>query len=79
MPFNEQDEQSFKEFAESLGVILESCNSFYVAARNQKGVSALLKAISSPGAEFRSGKNPAIGDGRSPPAYAGRPQHPLVD
>jgi adenylate cyclase len=47
MPFNEQDEQSFKEFAESLGVILESCNSFYVAARNQKGVAALLKAISS--------------------------------
>jgi adenylate cyclase len=47
MPFNEQDERSFKEFAESLGVILESCNSFYVAARNQKGVSALLKAISS--------------------------------
>jgi len=47
MPFDTQDEQSFKEFAESLGVILESCNSFYVAARNQKGVSALLKAISS--------------------------------
>ena len=47
MPFNEQDEHSFKEFAASLGVILESCNSFYVAARNQKGVSALLKAISS--------------------------------
>jgi adenylate cyclase len=47
MPFNEQDEQSFKEFAESLGVILESCNSFYVAVRNQKGVAALLKAISS--------------------------------
>lgn len=47
MPFNEQDERSFKEFAASLGVILESCNSFYVAARNQKGVAALLKAISS--------------------------------
>lgn len=47
MPFNEEDEQHFKEFAESLGVILESCNSFYVAARNQKGVAALLKAISS--------------------------------
>jgi adenylate cyclase len=47
MSFDPQDEQSFKEFAESLGVILESCNSFYVAARNQKGVSALLKAISS--------------------------------
>jgi adenylate cyclase len=47
MPFNQQDERSFKEFAASLGVILESCNSFYVAARNQKGVAALLKAISS--------------------------------
>ncbi|PZO43166.1 MAG: adenylate/guanylate cyclase domain-containing protein [Shackletoniella antarctica] len=46
-PFDEQDERHFKEFAESLGVILESCNSFYVAARNQKGVAALLKAISS--------------------------------
>jgi len=47
MPFNAEDERHFKEFAESLGVILESCNSFYVAARNQKGVAALLKAISS--------------------------------
>jgi adenylate cyclase len=46
-PFSRQDEQAFKEFAASLGVILESCNSFYVAARNQKGVAALLKAISS--------------------------------
>lgn len=46
-PFNEEDERHFKEFAESLGVILESCNSFYIAARNQKGVAALLKAISS--------------------------------
>lgn len=47
MPFDDEDERHFKEFAESLGVILESCNSFYVAARNQKGVAALLKAISS--------------------------------
>ena len=46
-PFDDQDERHFKEFAESLGVILESCNSFYIAARNQKGVAALLKAISS--------------------------------
>lgn len=45
--FSEQDERSFREFAASIGVILESCNSFYIAARNQKGVSALLKAISS--------------------------------
>lgn len=47
MPFTAEDERSFKEFAASLGVILESCNSFYVAARNQKGVASLLKAISS--------------------------------
>ena len=46
-PFDHQDERSFREFASSIGIILESCNSFYVAARNQKGVSALLKAISS--------------------------------
>ncbi|MEO0455189.1 MAG: GAF domain-containing protein [Cyanobacteria bacterium P01_A01_bin.114] len=45
--FTRQDEESFEEFASSIGVLLESCNSFYVAARNQKGVSALLKAISS--------------------------------
>ncbi|NJN01704.1 MAG: GAF domain-containing protein [Leptolyngbyaceae cyanobacterium SL_1_1] len=46
-PFNARDEQNFREFASSIGIILESCNSFYVAARNQKGVAALLKAISS--------------------------------
>lgn len=46
-PFDQQDERSFREFASSIGIILESCNSFYIAARNQKGVSALLKAISS--------------------------------
>ncbi len=47
VPFDEQDERSFREFASSIGIILESCNSFYIAARNQKGVSSLLKAISS--------------------------------
>ncbi|MGF1567655.1 MAG: GAF domain-containing protein [Nodosilinea sp.] len=46
-PFTPQDEHRFKEFAASLGVILESCNSFYLAARTQKGLAALLKAISS--------------------------------
>lgn len=46
-PFDHTDERSFREFASSIGIILESCNSFYIAARNQKGVSALLKAISS--------------------------------
>ena len=45
--FDNQDERSFREFASSIGIILESCNSFYIAARNQKGVSSLLKAISS--------------------------------
>jgi hypothetical protein len=27
--FNDQDERSFREFAASIGVILESCSSFY--------------------------------------------------
>ncbi|MEB3268227.1 MAG: adenylate/guanylate cyclase domain-containing protein [Leptolyngbya sp.] len=47
VPFDSQDERSFREFASSIGIILESCNSFYIAARNQKGVASLLKAISS--------------------------------
>jgi adenylate cyclase len=43
-PFDWQDEQLFNEFADSLGIILESCHSFYMAARSQRGVAALLKA-----------------------------------
>jgi adenylate cyclase len=45
-PFDQDDEEEFRQFAESIGIILESCNSFYVAARNQRGVAALLKATS---------------------------------
>jgi adenylate cyclase len=48
-PFDEGDEQRFREFAASMGIILESCNSFYMAARNQRGVTALLKATASLG------------------------------
>lgn len=44
LPFDQQDEYLFREFADSMGIILESCNSFYIAARNQRGVVALLKA-----------------------------------
>lgn len=44
IPFNEEDEQTFRDFAASIGIILESCQSFYVAARNQRGAAALLKA-----------------------------------
>lgn len=44
MPFTAHDEALFREFADSMGIILESCNSFYIAARNQRGVAALLKA-----------------------------------
>lgn len=44
MPFDSLDEQHFREFASSIGIILESCNTFYIAARNQRGVSALLEA-----------------------------------
>ena len=46
-PFSSEDEERFAEFAPSIGILLESCQSFYLAARNQKGVAALLKAISS--------------------------------
>ncbi len=43
-PFDAEDEARFREFSNSIGIILESCQRFYVAARNQRGVSALLKA-----------------------------------
>ncbi|HIK27147.1 MAG: GAF domain-containing protein [Oscillatoriaceae bacterium SKW80] len=49
LPFTKEDEEEFSTFATSIGIILESCQSFYVAARNQRGVSALLKATSSLG------------------------------
>lgn len=45
VPFNSEDEQSFRDFAASIGIILESCQSFYVAARKQRGAAALLEAI----------------------------------
>lgn len=43
-PFDEADEAQFREFASSIGVILESGNAFYMAARNQRGAVALLNA-----------------------------------
>ena len=43
-PFNSEDEERFRDFASSIGVILETCQSFYMAARNQRGATALLKA-----------------------------------
>ena len=46
-PFTAKDEARFAQFAPSIGILLETCQSFYLAARNQKGVAALLKAISS--------------------------------
>ncbi|MEM9804763.1 MAG: GAF domain-containing protein [Cyanobacteria bacterium P01_D01_bin.56] len=45
--FTHEDEKEFESFASSIGVLLESCNSFYTAARTQKGLNALLSAISS--------------------------------
>lgn len=44
VPFDSEDETCFREFAASIGIILESCQSFYVAARNQRGATALLRA-----------------------------------
>ncbi|MFM9267689.1 GAF domain-containing protein [Tychonema sp. BBK16] len=48
-PFTEDDEQQFRAFADSIGIILESCQSFYVVARNQRGVAALLRATTTLG------------------------------
>ena len=47
--FSEEDEQQFRVFADSIGIILESCQSFYVVARNQRGVAALLRATTTLG------------------------------
>ncbi|MCP6760923.1 MAG: GAF domain-containing protein [Fischerella sp. CENA71] len=44
IPFDSQDEERFRDFASAIGIILESCQSFYVAARNQRGATALLRA-----------------------------------
>ncbi len=44
IPFDDNDEVHFRDFAASIGIILETCQSFYVAARNQRGATALLRA-----------------------------------
>ncbi|MDJ1176498.1 adenylate/guanylate cyclase domain-containing protein [Roseofilum capinflatum] len=44
LPFSAEDEETFKDFSGSIGIILETCQSFYMAARNQRGAEALLKA-----------------------------------
>ena len=46
-PFSNEDEARFAQFAPAIGILLETCQTFYLAARNQKGVAALLEAISS--------------------------------
>ncbi len=47
--FDTQDEERFRDFAASIGIILETCQSFYMAARNQRGAAALLRATASLG------------------------------
>ncbi len=44
IPFDVEDEERFRDFAAAIGIILESCQSFYVAARHQRGATALLRA-----------------------------------
>lgn len=44
IPFDAEDEERFRDFASAIGIILESCQSFYVAARHQRGATALLRA-----------------------------------
>jgi adenylate cyclase len=47
--FDSEDEQRFRDFASSMSIIVETCQSFYMAARNQRGAAALLKATASLG------------------------------
>ena len=47
--FTEEDLATFDNFSDTIGIILESCQSFYRAAQNQRGVSALLNATTSLG------------------------------
>ncbi|NET61742.1 MAG: GAF domain-containing protein, partial [Symploca sp. SIO2E6] len=47
VPFDSEDEQRFRDFAASIGIILETCQSLYMAARNQRGAAALLQATQS--------------------------------
>ena len=49
LPFSQNDEEQFREFAYAIGIILDSCQSFYMAARNQRGVNALVKATTTLG------------------------------
>ncbi len=49
LPFDARDEEEFREFAQAIGIILDSCQSFYMAARNQRGVNALVKATTTLG------------------------------
>ncbi len=49
LPFDERDEEQFREFAQAIGIILDSCQSFYMAARNQRGVNALVRATTTLG------------------------------
>jgi adenylate cyclase len=44
VPFNHEDEKRFRDFASSIGIILESIASLHIAARNQRGATALLRA-----------------------------------
>ncbi|NEP25675.1 adenylate/guanylate cyclase domain-containing protein [Moorena sp. SIO3I6] len=53
VPFDSTDEKQFQDFADDLGIILEACQSFQQAARNQRGVIALLKATESLGKSLK--------------------------
>ncbi|MEO0970276.1 MAG: adenylate/guanylate cyclase domain-containing protein, partial [Cyanobacteria bacterium J06639_18] len=45
--FTSSDEQLFQEFAPSIGLILESSRSFYIATQKQRAAAALMKAVKS--------------------------------
>ncbi len=46
LPFNHEDEAHFRDFASSIGIILESCQSFYSVSSELRGAAALKRATS---------------------------------
>ncbi len=49
IPFDNNDEERFRDFATSISTLLETCLSFQMTARHQAGTNALLRATASLG------------------------------
>ena len=77
IPFDRADEYQFREFADAIGIILESCNSFYTAARNQRGVHSLLRATACLAQSLDLKDTLQVVMGGSTQTDAGRSQYPI--